>query len=155
MDTRATASRRDFIRREHEEVFTSDGFYRTGDMGYIEEGLVFFQSRRTDMIKTKGANVAPAEVEMILVAFPDILAAFVVGLPHDQFGQEVAAAVVTRHGDKLDNDVLQRYLGEQLSPYKVPTVILEVAEGELPYLPSSKVDRRELARRLAQRRASI
>ena len=142
-------------KKEREEVFTSDGFYRTGDMGYIEEGLVYFQSRRTDMIKTKGANVAPAEVEMILVAFPDILAAFVVGLPHDQFGQEVAAAVVTRHGDKLDNDVLQRYLGEQLSPYKVPTVILEVAEGELPYLPSSKVDRRELARRLAQRRASI
>jgi hypothetical protein len=53
-------------KHEREDVFTPDGFFPTGDLGYLENGLVYFQGRTKDMIKTKGANVAPAEVEAAL-----------------------------------------------------------------------------------------
>ena len=141
-------------KKEREEVFTPDGYYRTGDIGYAENGLVYFRGRRTDMIKTRGANVAPAEVEMVLMGVPDVKAAIVVGLPHEEFGQEVAAVVVTREGNSLDIDALRGHLARELSPYKVPTVIREITEGELPYLPSSKVNRRELVNQLARWKTS-
>ena len=103
------------------ETFTPDGYYRTGDLGYSEFGQVYFKSRLNEMIKTKAANVAPAEVEAALTSRPDVRVAVVVGLAHEEWGQEVAAAVVPEDGHTIDVDALKAELRTQISPYKVPT----------------------------------
>jgi acyl-CoA synthetase (AMP-forming)/AMP-acid ligase II len=139
-------------KREREETFTPDGYYRTGDLGYFEHGQVYFKSRLNEMIKTKAANVAPAEVEAVLVGFPDVRVAVVAGIAHEEWGQEVAAAVVAKEGHSIDVDDLRARLRAQISPYKVPTVVLVLPEEELPYLSSSKVDRRGVAAMLARYR---
>ena len=132
-------------KREREDTFTSDGFYRTGDLGSFEHGQVYFRTRLSDMIKTKGVNVAPAEVEEVLKSFPEVRVAIVAGLPHDDIGQEVAAAVVPEEGHTIDVDEITARLRTQVSPYKVPTVVMILADTDVPYLPSSKVDRRSIA----------
>jgi acyl-CoA synthetase (AMP-forming)/AMP-acid ligase II len=130
-------------------VFTSDGFYPTGDLGYVENGQVYFRARLSEMIKTKGANVAPAEVEALLKSFPEVRTTIVAGVPHQQYGQEVAAAIVPEEGHTVDVEKLRAVMRTQISPYKVPTVFLIVADDELPYLASSKIDRRRVAAMLA------
>jgi acyl-CoA synthetase (AMP-forming)/AMP-acid ligase II len=139
---------------ERENVFTPDGFYRTGDLGYVEKGKVYFQGRLDDMIKTRGANVAPAEVEAVLNAFPQVRLSFVVGIPHDEYGQEVAAAVVAEAGRQIDVESLTAQARELLSPYKVPTLMEVVRHEEIPWLPSSKADRRGVAALLLLRRSA-
>ncbi len=139
-------------KREREATFTPDGFYRTGDLGSFENGQVYFRTRLSDMIKTKGANVAPAEVEEVLKSFPEVRIAVVAGLPHDDLGQEVAAAIVPDEGHTVDVDEIRARLRTQISPYKVPTVVMVLAEADVPYLPSSKVDRRAITAMLDARR---
>jgi acyl-CoA synthetase (AMP-forming)/AMP-acid ligase II len=137
-------------KREREETFTPDSYYRTGDLGYFEQGQVYFRSRLNDMIKTKAANVAPPEVETVLTSFPDVRVAIVVGIPHEEYGQEVACAVVPEGGHEIRIEDLQARLRERISPYKVPTVVKVVSEQELPYLSSSKLDSREVAAMLTR-----
>lgn len=132
-------------KREREDVFTPDGFYRTGDLGHMEDGYVHFRGRLTDMIKTKGANVAPAEVEAVLASFPEVRVSFVVGLPHDEHGQEVAAAIVPEPDQDVDVDDLLARARKLLSPYKVPTFVTLVQDDEIPWLPSGKANVRAIA----------
>jgi acyl-CoA synthetase (AMP-forming)/AMP-acid ligase II len=137
-------------KREREETFTPDGYYRTGDLGYAEFGQVYFKSRLNEMIKIKAANVAPAEVEAALTSRPDVRVAVVVGLAHEEWGQEVAAAIVPADGHTIDVDALKAELRTQISPYKVPTRLVVMREEELPYLATSKVDKRAVAAMLAR-----
>jgi acyl-CoA synthetase (AMP-forming)/AMP-acid ligase II len=139
-------------KQERAETFETDGFYRTGDLGYTENGLVYFQSRLKDMIKTKGANVAPAEVEAVLNARPEVRLSFVFGLPHETFGEEVVAAVV-REGDRpVDVNELMAACRREVSSYKVPVMIVVLEPDEIPYLSSSKPDRRAIKELVAAAR---
>ncbi len=97
-------------RREREDVFDDDGWYHTGDAGHFDDdGFFYFTGRLGEMIKTAGgANVTPAEVEAALMAYADVLEAYVTGVPAPGGGQEVAAAVVPRAGESLDPDELPR-----------------------------------------------
>jgi acyl-CoA synthetase (AMP-forming)/AMP-acid ligase II len=140
-------------KREREDTFTPDGFYRTGDRGYLEDGLVYFQGRMTEMIKTKGANVAPLEVEAVLNSYPEVHMALVVGLPHEVFGQEVAAAIVAADGHAIDLEAVLARARKELSPYKVPTYAEVVGPDELIWTSTSKVDKRAMSELLARRRA--
>ena len=141
-------------KREREDVFTPDGYYRTGDLGHIEAGFVHFHARLGDMIKTKGANVAPAEVESVLNDATGVRVSFVVGLDHDVHGQLVGAAVIAEAGHTIDVEALLRDARRVLSPYKVPSVVEVIDDGEIPWLPSGKPNRRALAELLVARRAS-
>jgi len=139
-------------KREREEVFTPDGFYATGDLGYVEEGLVYFTARSKDMIKTKGANVAPAEVEAVLNGRAEVRVSYVVGLPHADFGEQVVAVIVAEEGHTIDVDALVGECRRLLSPYKVPATIEVLRADEIPQLSSGKPDRRAVAAMLAERR---
>jgi acyl-CoA synthetase (AMP-forming)/AMP-acid ligase II len=128
-------------KHERHEVFTEDGWYATGDRGWFDpDGHLRFTGRGTAMIKTAGSNVSPAEVEAGLRALPEVLHAFVVGLPHPVREQEVAAVVVLRQGAALSREDLLRRAREQLASYKVPTVVRIVAEDLVPMMPTGKVD---------------
>ncbi|MEU9273114.1 class I adenylate-forming enzyme family protein [Streptomyces sp. NPDC048251] len=140
-------------KREREEVFTPDGFYATGDLGYVESGLFYFGARLKDMIKTKGANVAPAEVEAVLNRRPDVRISFVVGLPHPVHGQQVVAGVVAENGQAVDTEALLVECRTALSPYKVPSGIHVLADAEVPLLSSNKPDRRAILAILAERQS--
>jgi acyl-CoA synthetase (AMP-forming)/AMP-acid ligase II len=139
------------VRRERHDVFDEDGWFNTGDRGWIDAaGTVYFTGRATDMIKTKGSNVAPPEVEAVLATHPDVATATVVGLADDELGQQVAAVVSVRAGHNHPaGDELRAWVKERLASYKVPRTVLVVDESEVPALASGKIDRRALAARLA------
>lgn len=139
-------------KREREDVFDADGFYHTGDGGYVDaEGYLFFKARLDEMIKTGGANVTPREVELVAEAQPEVQSCFVVGVPHPQRGQNVAAAVVLNHGADLKADALRERLKAELAAYKVPRHLFFCARDELPFSDSGKILRPDLVRILSER----
>jgi acyl-CoA synthetase (AMP-forming)/AMP-acid ligase II len=140
-------------RREREDVFEPDGWYRTGDAGHFDaDGWFYFTGRLGEMIKTPGgANVTPAEVEAALMAYPDVLEAYVTGIPADGGGQLVVGAVVPRGDAALDADELRARLRGDLSAYKVPKQLWVCAKSDLPFLQSGKIKKQELSEQLATR----
>jgi acyl-CoA synthetase (AMP-forming)/AMP-acid ligase II len=144
------------MKRTRAETFDADGFYHTGDRGFFDaEGQLFFLGRLGELIKTGGANVTPREVEAALEAQPEVSAAHVVGVPHAERGEVVAAAVVLRDGASADAEALRERLRGELAAYKLPRHVLLLSGDELPMTASGKLDRRrlraELERRIAAR----
>jgi acyl-CoA synthetase (AMP-forming)/AMP-acid ligase II len=131
----------ELYKRERHDTFTPDGWYPTGDLGSLNpEGFVRFGGRMTAMIKSGGSNVAPAEVEAVLVELPGVRFAHVFGVPAGERGEDVAAVVVHERGVALDVDALTSAARERLSTYKVPRQFRLLAEDELPMLATGKVD---------------
>jgi acyl-CoA synthetase (AMP-forming)/AMP-acid ligase II len=142
-------------KHERCDVFDADGYYHTGDAGWFDEdGVLFFQARLGEMIKTAGANVTPREVEVLIEAFPEVVSAFVVGVPDPARGQNVAAAVVLKRDARLDAESATARLKEELSSYKVPRHWVFAAKEELPFTDSGKIDKKKLAAWMAERVAT-
>ncbi len=131
-------------KKEREEVFDRDGWYHTGDRGYIEDGAIYFTGRYSETIKAGGANVSPLEVERVLESLPGVSLALVIGVPDPEKGEIVAAAVVPSEGTTLTPDALRAEVNRQLSAYKVPTRWQILPSDQLPWLPSGKADKRTL-----------
>jgi O-succinylbenzoic acid--CoA ligase len=115
------------------------GVLRTGDLGRLERGRLVVIGRKSDTIVTGGENVAPTEVESVLLEHPQVAEAGVAGRPDPEWGEAVTAFVVLR-GPAGD---LRAFCRERLAPYKVPKTI-EVVDA-LPRTASGKLLRRELA----------
>jgi acyl-CoA synthetase (AMP-forming)/AMP-acid ligase II len=138
-------------KQERHEAFGPDGWYPTGDRGWFDEaGHLHFTGRASTLIKTAGSNVSPAEVESVLDSMPEVLHSFVVALPHPVRGQAVGAAVVPAHGAELATAALMAHARQNLSSFKVPTVVLMLSEDKLPMLPTGKIDRAALVAMLAE-----
>jgi acyl-CoA synthetase (AMP-forming)/AMP-acid ligase II len=130
---------------EREDIFDADGFYHTGDGGYFNaEGVLFFNARLGDLIKTGGANVTPREVEVVIEALPAVREAYVVGLPDKDRGQLVVAAVVLQSGQDVGAEELRLSVKAELSAYKVPKEFFFYTHEELPFTDSGKIDKRGL-----------
>ena len=128
-----------------------DGRLYTGDAGYLDDdGDLWLLDRRGDLIVSGGENVYPAEVERVLRAHPAVAAACVVGLPHAEWGRQVAAMVVLREQATLTEAELVAHCRHELAGYKVPRHIAFVEA--LPLTGSGKVQRAAVAQRLAERR---
>jgi O-succinylbenzoic acid--CoA ligase len=122
-----------------------DGWLRTGDLGMLDErGCLTVTGRKADTIVSGGENVAPAEVEAVLEAHPDVLEAAVLGRADERWGEAVAAIVLARPGRTLDTDELRAHCARLLAPYKVPEQVALTGEP-LPRTPSGKLLRRELS----------
>jgi len=122
---------------------SAEGLMSTGDMGHIDEGgRLFIDSREDDMIVSGGENVYSTVVEQVLCAHPEVAEAAVVGIPHDDLGEEVGAAVALKEGRKADEQELQDFAKERLAAYKYPRHIWIV--DELPKGPTGKILRREV-----------
>ena len=120
-----------------------DGWYRTGDVGAIDDdGWVVITDRVKEMIKVNAFQVAPAEVEGVLLVHPDVVDAAVFGVPDEATGEAVIAAVVVADGASVTAEELRAHVADSLAPYKRVRDIL--IRDELPRLPSGKVLRREL-----------
>ena len=127
---------------ETAEVF-ADGWFRTGDIVTIDEGgFIRIVDRIKELIITGGFNVSPSEVEETLIRFPGIKEVAVVGLPSEHSGEEVVAAVVPSNGTSIDEEALEAFARETLTPYKVPRQFFVVEE--LPKSLIGKVLRRKV-----------
>ncbi len=137
-------------KRERHDVFTPDGWYGTGDLGWFgAEGHLRFTGRGGGMIKTGGSNVSPAEVEAALIDIPGVRAAFVFGIPAGDRGEDVAAVIVTASPNEIDVDKAWTEARVRLSGFKVPRRIEVLDEAGVPMLPTGKVDMAELRSRFA------
>jgi malonyl-CoA/methylmalonyl-CoA synthetase len=113
------------------EDLHADGFFVTGDLGYIDEsGVIRIVGREKDLIICGGYNVYPKEVEDCLIALPGVAEAAVFGVPHPDLGEAVVAAIVPTAGQHLDPEAILQPLQEQLARYKQPRRLIS-----LPHLP--------------------
>jgi len=125
-------------------AFTPDGWLRTGDLGHRDsDGFFFVTGRIKELIIKGGENIAPREIDEVLLRHPAVRDAAVVGIPDKHYGQEILACVVLREGEPADDDALRAFCEQQLGRYKTPKVFRFVAD--LPRGPSGKVQRLKLA----------
>jgi long-chain acyl-CoA synthetase len=119
-----------------------DGWYRSGDMGYIDDGgFVFLVDRAKDMIVSGGENVYCSEVEEVLYKHPAVLEAAVFGVPDDQWGEAVHAVVVLR--SEVQSDELIVFCRQHIAGYKIPKAI-SFSDKELPKSGPGKILKRQL-----------
>ena len=120
---------------------TADGFFRTGDIGYLDEdGYLFIVDRKKDIIIRGGENISCQEVEAALYTHPAVAEAAVFGLANERFGEVPGAVVHAREGETLDEAALQAFLGEHIAAFKVPARIW-VSAVALPRLGTEKIDK--------------
>jgi fatty-acyl-CoA synthase len=125
---------------------SAEGWFHTGDIGYLDEdGFLFIADRLKDMVITGGENVYPAEVESALYDHPAIAEIAVIGLPDDQWGEAVVAVAALKPGAALELDELRDFGTERLARYKLPRR-LELVPA-LPRNPAGKVLKFELRAR--------
>ena len=120
-----------------------DGWFRTGDMGRVDEdGYFAIVDRKKDLIIRGGYNVYPREIEEVLYEHPDVAEAAVVGVPHPQLGEEVAAAVALKPGATVTPDEVRDFVKSQVAAYKYPRRVWFV--DALPKGPTGKITKREI-----------
>jgi acyl-CoA synthetase (AMP-forming)/AMP-acid ligase II len=120
-----------------------DGWFRTQDAGWIDaDGYVYVEGRLDDVIVRGGENLSPGEIEDVIAAHPDVEESVVFGVPDDQWGEVVVAAVVPRPGVDLDEATVQRWVAEHLRSTRVPERVL--IRPELPRNEMGKLLRRVL-----------
>ncbi len=135
-----------YVRQPAGTGLDADGFFRTGDLGRVDaDGTFHFDGRSKDLLRVKGINVSPAEVEAVLAGHPAVEAAHVVGLPPDGLEQELVALIVTRGDAALPERALRDHAAQALSHYKRPAHYLQIARDEVPLGGTSKPQRAALA----------
>lgn len=124
-----------------------NGWFRTGDQGYIDsDGYIFIAGRIKEQINRGGEKVSPREVEEALLSLPSVAQAVAFAVPSTLLGEEVAAAVVLRDGQLPDEQALRLGVADRLATFKVPSRVLFLKE--LPHGPTGKVQRIGLAEKL-------
>jgi len=132
-------------------AFDQSGGFLTGDLGAIDrDGRVRFRGRLKEMIKTGGINVAPLEVEEVLLQHRDVVQAYVVGVADPAKGEIVAAAIELRPGSATDAAAIIAFCSERLASYKVPARIAFYTADRLPRTPTGKIHKPSLADELAR-----
>ncbi|NKB34463.1 MAG: AMP-binding protein [Pseudomonadales bacterium] len=121
-----------------------DGWYHTGDAGYLdEEGFLFLEGRVKDMIVSGGENIYPIEVENVLEDHPAIHQCAVIGIPHETWGEAVHAVVLLKDGTQLSEQELIQFCKQQIASYKCP-VSVSFREEPMPLSPINKILKTEL-----------
>ena len=133
----AEANAKDFV----------DGWFRTGDLGIMdEEGYVKVTGRLKEIINRGGEKIAPLEVDDVLLDHPAVEQVCTFAIPHDKLGEEVGSIVVVREDESVAKDELQRFARERLAAFKVPSEIVFLQD--IPKGPTGKVQRIGMAERI-------
>jgi acyl-CoA synthetase (AMP-forming)/AMP-acid ligase II len=128
-------------------AITADGWFRSGDLGYLDEdGYLYIVDRKKDIIIRGGENISCIEVEQAIYSHPDVAEASVFGMPDERFGELPTGVYLTKDGRELSEDALRAYLLERIAPFKVPVRLWQEHEI-LPRLGTEKVDKRALRAR--------
>ncbi|MBW1998125.1 MAG: AMP-binding protein [Deltaproteobacteria bacterium] len=125
------------------EALEPDGWLHTGDLGYMDEdGFVFVTGRLKELIIKGGENIAPREIDEVLYKHPAVLDAAAVGIPDEDYGEEIIACVVLKPGFSTTEEELKEFCLEHLGKFKTPKVIKIM--DEMPKGPSGKIQRLKL-----------
>jgi acyl-CoA synthetase (AMP-forming)/AMP-acid ligase II len=145
-----------YLGKSRAECFDSDGWFHTGDVGHIDaDGGVHWSGRRDEVIKTAGALVSPAEIEVALRAYPPVQLARVLGVPDERLGQIAVLCVELRDGATETAADVQGFLRERIAAYKVPKRVEFFATGEIPLTASRTKVRDEELRALLSARTKV
>ena len=142
-----------YLGRTPAECFDGDGFFATGDTGHVDaDGILHWSGRLTEMIKTGGANVSPAELEVQLRACEPVKLSRIVGIPDARLDQIVVACITLKDGADATPDDVRAFLRGRVAPYKVPKHVLFFADGEIPMNTNATKVRDDELIELVQRR---
>lgn len=133
-------------------MIDKEGWLHTGDVGHVDEdGFLYVVDRVKELIKYKGLQIAPAELEAILVSHPDVADAAVIPSPDEEAGEVPKAFVVLRPGKEATADAVMDFVATRVAPYKKIRLVEFI--DEIPKVPSGKILRRELVKRERERLA--
>jgi fatty-acyl-CoA synthase len=129
-----------------------DGFYHSGDYGWLDEkGFIYYRGRLKDTVKTGGENVSAREVEIVLEAeIPAVNTAMVFGVPDKQWGEAVTAMVEIKAGEKVSEEELKARCKDLMAGYKIPKRILFVQSSEWAITPTGKFNKKAMRDRALQ-----
>jgi acyl-CoA synthetase (AMP-forming)/AMP-acid ligase II len=135
------------------ELFTADGWFRTGDLGAFDPaGDLRIVGRLKEMINRGGKKFFPREIEEILYTHPKVLHAVVVGLPDPRLGERNCLCIIPKSGATVTLEEMVSFLRDEVATYKLPET-LEVVD-DLPFTPTGKIQRHVLVRRVLERRGA-
>ena len=151
---------RGYTKAAPEEVLDEDGFFRTGDAGWMdEEGYLHWTGRISNMIKTRGANVSPVEIERQLEGYTPLRIGVPLALPHPTLGEAIILCAVRGEGEPVSEEDVRSHLRSKLASYKVPKRVLFFSAEELSLTGNQKIQleplRRAALARLEQQGAEI
>ena len=125
----------------------TDGWFRTGDLGFLDEaGYLTISGRLKEIINRGGEKIAPREVDDVIQAYPAVDQVVTFAVPHDKLGEAVAAVVVLKEGETVDASEIKKFAAERLAAFKVPSTIL--IRDEIPKGATGKLQRIGLAEKL-------
>ena len=127
------------------ESFDDNGFFCTGDLGLLDtDGRLYFKGRVKEMVKSGGINIAPAEVEQVLMRHPSVRIAYVIGVPHPTLDEALVAIVISEAGALPQPDELKAFCKKEMAAYKVPQQFHFTTEIKLPLTTTGKVQKARL-----------
>ena len=127
-------------------AFDPDGYFRTGDLGCVDEaGNLQFRGRLKELVKTGGINVSPAEIEAVLMTHPAVEYALVAGVPDATRDEVLGAVIIPRAGCTPTEEELRSHCRRLLAQYKIPSLICLSTEDALPLTTTGKVQKNRLA----------
>jgi acyl-CoA synthetase (AMP-forming)/AMP-acid ligase II len=133
------------------EASFKDGWFYTGDVGYLDEdGFLYIVDRIKDIIIRGGENISCPEVEEALYAHPDIVEAAVFSLPNERLGEIVGAAISIQAASELDEEEVKTFLGDRIAAFKVPEHIW-FHSSSLPRIASGKIFKKQIRSELIER----
>jgi acyl-CoA synthetase (AMP-forming)/AMP-acid ligase II len=125
------------------EALEPDGWFHTGDLGYMDEdGFVFVTGRIKELIIKAGENIAPREIDEVMYKHPAVLDAAAVGIPDEEYGEDILCCCVLKPGCSCTEEELMEHCMEHLGKFKTPKVIKVMQD--LPKGPSGKIQRLKL-----------
>ncbi len=144
-----------YLKVAPEAIFDVDGFFPTGDAGFVDaDGKLHWVGRTNDLIKTGGANVSPVEIETALLHHPDLVSAQAVGVPDDTLGEVVVVCAVAQPGRGVDEAGVRQFLRGRIASYKIPRHVLFFEESHLVMTGNAKIRSEDLRRLAAARLAA-
>lgn len=127
----------------------TNGWFRTGDLGYFDEsGYLFVTGRLKEIINRGGEKISPREIDEVLLDHPEVMQAVAFSVPHPTLGEDLAAAVVTKEHSDTNAQTIRRFLFEKLPGFKVPSQIIIL--DEIPKGSTGKLQRIGLAGKLSE-----
>jgi long-chain acyl-CoA synthetase len=126
-----------------DEVFNDDGWFKSGDLGYIDDGFVYIVDRVKDMVIRGGENISCIEVETAIYAHPSVQEVAVFGIPEERLGETLCVAICLKPSMELSEQELKDFLQDKLAAFKTPS-IMQISHEELPRVASGKFSKTQL-----------
>ena len=126
-----------------DEVFNDDGWFKSGDLGYIDDGFVYIVDRVKDMVIRGGENISCIEVETAMYTHPSVQEAAVFGIPEERLGETLCVAICLKPSMELSEEELRDFLQGKLAAFKIPS-FMQISHEELPRVASGKFSKTQL-----------